>query len=213
MDRVVIFKFGSAVFGCAAVQRAAESAASGGKHEGICHQFPEIPHLQVLHAELGFDVFDLPVAAVTGDHQHGGATGLDLFHLPASVMESLLVVPIYQGAPTAAATHLLPPVGMQIDPFIHGVVQNPTGFVVETVTEQFLRLPAVVAGIVIGCQHIDAIFIQLDPLLPDIVDEQIEYRVGSDLLQQPAVMLFQTKPGRQICMASFRPHEVGDVQC
>ena len=74
-------------------------------------------------------------------------TGMDSF--------PLMAVPFFimaggHGAPTAATTDLVQSSGVGVDPVFKALAENPTGLFKKTVPEQFVRLTAVVTGIVVG---------------------------------------------------------------
>jgi hypothetical protein len=50
-------------------------------------------------------------------------------------------------------------------------------------TEQFFRLAAVVAGIVIGSQNVESAFIDPDAPLFDVVNQKIKHGECADFLQ------------------------------
>jgi hypothetical protein len=54
------------------------------------------------------------------------------------------------------------------------LVHNPAGFFKEAMAEAKLGFAAIIAGVVIGRQHIKTIFIQPDSTLANILNQQIE---------------------------------------
>ena len=191
---------------------AAASAAGSGGNQCVCHDLPEVFHLQFIHTAGAFYVFELTVAAVAWHHHDGGTGGLDLLHFPAAVMDPFFVVSVDQCTAATAAANLMLPVGIKFDPLFDALIQNPARLLVIAVSEQFLRFATVIAGIVVCDQQIVSVFVQPDALFGDVMDQQIEYGGCPDLLQQAGVVFFQTKPGRKIGMASLGPQEVFDVK-
>jgi hypothetical protein len=59
-------------------------------------------------------------------------------------------------------------------------------------TEADFRFAAVVAGVVVGGQFRKAGLVQTDASPADVVDQQVEYAVGSYFFQQFGMMSFET---------------------
>ena len=123
-----------------------------------------------------FDVAELPVTAVTGHHDHGGARGLDLLHFSAAVIHPFFVIAGGQGPAAAAAADLILPGRIEVDPVFEALRHDPARFLVIPVSEQLFRFTAVIAGIMVGCRSFEAGFIQFDSSLFYIPYKKIEYR-------------------------------------
>ena len=86
---------------------------------------------------------------MTRHHDHIRAGGLDLVKLAPGVENSFLIISVYQCAAPASAADLVHLVGVQVDPVFHALAEDPAWFIKVAVPETFLRLPAVIARIVI----------------------------------------------------------------
>jgi len=147
------------------------------------------------------------MAAVTRDHQHAGAGGLDLFHFAPAVKNAFVVVPVGQGPAPTPATELVHALWIEIHPMGQALIHDPARFFEKTVAESFLRAPAVVAGVMVSGQIRNTGAVQADATLSDIADQQIENGDGFKLLERFGVPFLQTKPGRQIGVPSFGPQQ------
>lgn len=148
---------------------------------------------------------ELTVATVAWDNNHFGACRSDLFKFSAPIKDTFFIVPVDQCAATTAAADLVHAIGMQIDPVFHALVENPAWLIKVAVSEPFLRFTPVIAGIMVCDDAFKTGFIQLDPAGFDVIDQQIENRICADVFQNFGVPAFETRPGREIGVASFRP--------
>jgi hypothetical protein len=155
---------------------------------------------------------DLAMTAVAGDHQHPGAGSPDLVYFSAGIKYSLFVVTCHQGTAAAAAADLVHFRRIQVDPVIHTLAENPARFFKISVPKPFLGSSPVVARIMIGCRSFEACLIQLDAPLLDVSYEKIEYRDKFEFFKYFGMVFFETRPGRQIGMPSFGPHQCFDLQ-
>ena len=161
---------------------------------------------------MALDVVDLAMAAVTGEHQHLGTDGANLFHFPSTVIDALLVVSVCQSPSPAAAADLMHSAGMQINPVGHTLIQYPSGFFEKTVPKSLLGPAAVIARVMVGRPLIETVAVQFNAPGLDIVYEQIEHGNGFKLFQGFREPFLQTIPGCQIGMPSFRPQQGLDFQ-
>ena len=68
------------------------------------------------------DRIQLTVTAMTGHHHHIGTGRLDLIEFSAGIENAFLIIPVYQGTAAAAATNLIVPVGVKIDPVFQALI-------------------------------------------------------------------------------------------
>jgi len=123
----------------------------------ISHQLPQVLHRQRFHAVLGFDAVDLSVAGVARHNEHLCTRGSDLFHFTSAVKDALIVIAVGQSPSPSAAADLIDLIGVQVHPPGQALVHNPARFGKVAVTEPFPGPPAVVAWIVVGGRHVDAV--------------------------------------------------------
>lgn len=141
----------------------------------IRNQFPQVFDLKVIHAVFVFYVVELAVAAVAGDNNHLRTRRLDLIHLFLTIENSFFPISSGHGSTAAAAADLMQPVRIQIEPVFDALIENPAGFVKESVAEPHKCLAPVVAGIVIGCRLGEASMVNFDPAVFDILYQQIKH--------------------------------------
>jgi len=175
-------------------------------------EFPEVFHLEILDRMRLFNAVHLAMAAVAGDHQHPGAGGPNLIDFSAAIKDSLLVVSIYQRAAAAATADLVHFRRIKIGPVIHTLAEDPARFFEKSMPKPFLGSAPIVARIMIGRRSLEPCFIQLDAPLFNIPYEQIEYRNKFELFKHFGMVFFETRPGRQISVPSFGPHQCFDLQ-
>ena len=145
------------------------------------------------------------MAAVARQYQHPGTRCTDLLHFTAAIEDPFVVVSRCQRTAATAATDLVQPVGVQIDPILQALVHYPSGLFKIAVTEAFFGPSAIIAGVVVGGPHIETPAVQSNAPALDILDEQIKYRNGFKFLQGFGKPFLQTIPGRQIGVPSFGP--------
>ena len=182
------------------------------KNQTIRHQFPQIFNLEILHPVLFFNVVKLTVTAVTGNHQHPGTGSPDLVHFFLAVKNAFLVVPIDQRAAAAAAADLIRFRRIKVDPVFDTLAEDPTRLIKEPMPEPFLGFSAIIARIVIGGRTFEPCFIQFYASLFNIFYEKIKYSDKFKFFQCFRVVFFETRPGRQIGVPSFGPHQRFDLQ-
>lgn len=139
--------------------------------KAIGHHFPQVLNSQFFHLICRLDVIDLTVAAVTGQYKHLSTSQSNLFHLTASMINSLIVIPGGQRAAAAATTDLMQLIRVQIHPIVETLIHDPSGFLEKAMTESFLSTTAVIAWIMVCCFDIEPIVIQNDSLFLDIVNK------------------------------------------
>jgi hypothetical protein len=175
------------------------------ENQTIGHQFPQIFNLEIRHPVFFFYVVKLTVTAMTGDNQHFGAAGSDLIHLFSGVKNAFFVVACYQRATAAAATNLIHTGWIKINPVFHALLQNPARFFKKSTSEASLSFAAVIAGVMIGCRSLKSGSVYFNAAFLYVLHQQIEDRYKSKFFKRLRIMFFETRPGRQIGMASFGP--------
>jgi len=85
------------------------------------------------------------------------------------------------------------------------MIKDPARFFIVAVAEFFFGIAGIVAGIMIGGNPFETGTIQPDFALRDIFDQQIENRKGAKLLERLRIPFFETRPGREIGVASLAP--------
>ena len=120
------------------------------------------------------------MTTVAGYHQHICTDGFDLRHFFSSVVYPFFVVPGCQGAAAAAATELMAPVGIKIDPVAVALIQDISGFLIIAVLEDLFTLSTVVARVVIYGQSVVTGSIQFYSAVMNVFDEKIENRQGTE---------------------------------
>jgi len=149
---------------------------------------------------------------MAGNNKHSCTAGPDLIHLLSGVKNALFVVAGYQRAAAAAATDLIQAGWIKIHPVFHALIQNPARFFKKTMPEAPLSFAAVVAGIVIGCRSLKSGSVQFNAAFLYVLHKQFKNRYKSEFFKRLRKMFFETRPGRQIGMASFGPQKVFDIQ-
>lgn len=119
---------------------------------------------------------------MTGNHNRVRARGADLFYFSPAIEDSFRVISGGQGATAAAATELIPSVGVQVHPVLDTMIKDPARFFIVAVAEFFFSIAGIVAGIMIGGHPLESGTIQPDSSLRDIFDQQVENRKGSETL-------------------------------
>ena len=152
------------------------------------------------------------MTAVAGNNEHICTAGLDLIHLFSGVKNALFVVTGYQCTTAAAATDLIHAGGIEVHPVFHALIQNPARFFKKPMPKAPLSFAAVVAGIVIGCRSLKSGSVQFNAAFLYVLHKQIKNRYKSEFFKRLGEMFFETRPGRQISMASFGPQKVFDFQ-
>ena len=76
----------------------------------------------------------------------------------------------------------------------------------------FLGPSSIIAWIMIGCRSLEARFIQFDSSLFNVLYEKVEYRDKFVFFKYFRMVLFETRPGRQVSVPSLGPHEGLDLQ-
>ena len=142
---------------------------------------------------------------MTGNNKHFGTAGPDLIHFSSGIINTLFIVAGYQGPAAAATADLIHASGIQIQPVFHTLIQNPARFLKKTISEAPLGFTTVIAGIMIGGRPIESGSIQFNAARFNVLDEQIKNRYKSEFLKNLRIMIFETRPGCQIGMPSFRP--------
>jgi len=110
------------------------------------------------------------MAAVARQYQHPGTRCTDLLHFTAAIEDPFVVVSRGQRTAAAAATDLVQPVGMQINPIFEALVQDPSGLLEIAVTEAFIGPSPVVAWVVVGGPHVESLAVQANASALDILD-------------------------------------------
>ena len=172
----------------------------------IRHQLPQIFHDKTLHPVFGLDGVQLTVATVAGHHHHGCAGGLNLLHFFSAVKHPFGMVAGRKGSTSAAAAILTVPRRVGIHPIVDALAHDPPGLIVVSVPENPFGFSAVITGIVIsGRDAAESGFVEADSAFPDVCRQEIEYGIGAKGFQCFGIPFFETRPGRQIGVPSFRP--------
>jgi hypothetical protein len=175
------------------------------KNQTIGHQLPQILHLEIRHPVFFFNVVKLTVTAMAGNNKHFCTAGSDLIYLFSGVKNALFVVAGYQRAAAAAATDLVQAGWIKVHPVFHALIQNPAWFFKKPMPEASLSFAAVIAGVVIGCRSLKSGSVQFNATFLYVLHKQIKNRYKSEFFKGLRKMFFETRPGRQIGMASFGP--------
>ena len=132
---------------------------------------------------------------MTGDNHHVRTCRPNLVHLSATVVHPLIIITGRHGTAAAAATDLMHPVGIQVNPIFQAVIENPTWFLKKAMSELHLGLAPVVTRIVIGGQAGKAVSIDFNSLLLNVANQQVEYRHEFKLVKGLRVVFFKPRPG------------------
>ena len=136
------------------------------------------------------------MAAVTGD-DHEFCTGCpNLVYLFPPMVDSLCVISRIEGAPATAAAELIASVRIEFHPVLMALIHDVSGLIIIPVPEPFFRFPAVITRIVVRCQSVKSIPIQLYSAFFNVFDDQIEDGEGAECSTFFRIPLFKTQPGR-----------------
>jgi len=182
------------------------------KNQTIGDQFPQIFNLEIRHPVFFFNVVKLTVTAVAGNHQHPGTGGLDLIDFFAGVKTTFCVVPGDQRTAPAPAADLIHFRRIKVDPVFDTLAEDPTRLIKEPMPKPFLGFSAIIARIMIGGRTFEPCFIQYYASLFNIFYEKIKYSDKFKFFQCFGVVFFETRPGRQIGVPSFGPHQRFEFQ-
>ena len=180
-------------------------------YQAVRHKLPEVFHHKGFHAVFGFDGVQLAVATVAGHNYHGCAGCLNLLHFFSAVKNSFGIIAGCQCSAAPAAAILVALGGVQIHPVGHALVQDPSGFIVESLPEQSARTSGR------SCRDhdrqpdaADRGFVQADSsgFLKCKSIRQIKDRECAKCFQKFRIPFFKTRPGRKIGVPSLRPHEI-----
>ncbi len=149
---------------------------------------------------------------MAGNNYHFCTAGPDLIHLFSGVINTLFVVAGYQRTAAAAATDLIHAGWVKVQPVFHALIQNPARFFKKSMPEAPPGFAAVIAGVMIGCRALKSGSVQFNAVFLYVLHQQIKNRYTAEFIKNQREMFFETRPGRQIGMASFGPQEVFDFQ-
>ncbi len=147
------------------------------------------------------------MTAVAGNHDGIRTRGLDLLHFATTIIDAFLIVTGDQGAAAAAAAELIHARGVEVDPILDALIQDPAGFVKIAVPEHFLGATSVITGVMVGGHAVETRFIQLNSTIFDIAYQKVKNGDKVVLVECFREVLFEPGPGCQIGMTSFGPQQ------
>lgn len=171
--------------------------------ERICYQLPKILDFHVLELILlAKTLHDLVATVVARSDEKLGARILDLLSLCPPVENSFFHVGAGPCATAGAAAEVVGAVGIHIDEMITALLGDPARLLIVSMAESAFALASIIARVMVRSElmmdrfiDFNAAFFQI--LLQEIMNaDELDTFIGKPFLQ--------TKPGRIVCVASFR---------
>ena len=172
-------------------------------NQGIRYQFPQVFGFNVQPVLFREAFHDLIPAVVAGRHDHFGLGVHDLFGLDAPVIDPLGIVGHGPGASPRAAAEVVHAVGVHFYIIFTTLLGNPSRFLKKGLPEGFHALSTVIARVMNGREFFVDRFIQLYSSFVNVLFEQLVDGYNIIFLKNFRVPRLQTKPGREVGVASL----------